>query len=246
MAAAHRWTCLLLIALLCACNEHKANDLATRNMSPRETLSRAEALMTQAPDSALMLLEDLSKGALRGRENRAHFALLYSQALDKNYIDRSNDSIIRVAVDYYAPRKDNNRKMLAYYYLGRVQYNAKEYQKAIVSLMQAEDAAKQIEDYFYLGLIYRSISDIHSDIYSFTEALQYARNSYSSFTLSDNQRYADWGLWSLSRAFHNSAQYDSSIVYSKQVINLAQARQDNVLLGDALSLLGNSYATNHQ
>ena len=105
----------LLISLsLLACSEHKANDLATRSMSPRETLSRAEAMMTQAPDSALILLEDLSKGALRGRENRAHFALLYSQALDKNYIDLANDSIIRVAVDYYAPRKDNNRKMLSY------------------------------------------------------------------------------------------------------------------------------------
>ena len=232
----------LLISLsLLACSERE-----NKPANVRSTLSRAEALMTQAPDSALMLLEELSKGALRGRENRAHFALLYSQALDKNYIDRSNDSIIRVAVDYYAPRKDNNRKMLSYYYLGRVQYNAKEYQKAIVSLMQAEVAAKLSRDNFYLGLIYRSMSEIHCDIYSFTEALQYARNSYSSFTLSDNQRYADWSLWSLSRAFHNSAQYDSSIVYSKQVINLAQARQDNVLLGDALRLLGNSYATNRQ
>ena len=233
---------LSLLAVFCACTPREQ-----RSMSPRETLSRAEELMQTRPDSPLMLLEDLSKGALRGRENRAHFALPYSQALDKNYIDRSNDSIIRVAVDYYSTRRSEPEKLfLSYYYLGRVQQNAKEYQKAIVSLMQAEEAAKLSRDNFYLGLIYRSMSDIHSDIYNFTEALQYARNSYHSFTLSDNQRYADWSLWSLSRAFHNSAQYDSSIVYSKQVINLAQARQDNVLLGEALRLLGNSYATNHQ
>ncbi len=243
MTAAHHWTCLLLIALLCACSEHKANDLATRNMSPRETLSRAEAMMTQAPDSALMLLEDLSKGALRGRENRAHFALLYSQALDKNYIDRSNDSIIRVAVDYYAPRKDNNRKMLAYYYLGRIQYNAKEYQKAIVSLMQAEVAAKLSRDNFYLGLIYRSMSEIHCDIYGFTEAIRYAKSSYEHFHITDDQHYADWSLWDIGRAFHNAAQYDSSIVYAKRVVENAKLRQDSVLLGDALLLLGNSYAS---
>ncbi|MBQ2447270.1 MAG: tetratricopeptide repeat protein, partial [Bacteroidales bacterium] len=232
-----------MIALLCACNEHKANDLATRNMSPRETLSRAEAMMTQAPDSALILLEDLSKGALRGRENRAHFALLYSQALDKNYIDLANDSIIRVAVDYYAPRKDNNRKMLAYYYLGRVQYNAKEYQKAIVSLMQAEVAAKLSRDNFYLGLIYRSMSEIHCDIYSFTEAIRYAKSSYEHFHITDDQHYADWSLWDIGRAFHNAAQYDSSIVYAKRVVENAKLRQDSVLLGDALLLLGNSYAS---
>nr|MBQ5604786.1 tetratricopeptide repeat protein [Bacteroidales bacterium] len=243
MTAAHRWTCLLLIALLCACSEHKANDLATRNMSPRETLSRAEELMQTRPDSALMLLEDLNKDALRGRENRAHFALLYSQALDKNYIDRCNDSIIRVAVDYYAPRKDNNRKMLSYYYLGRVQYNAKEYQKAIVSLMQAEVAAKLSRDNFYLGLIYRSMSEIHCDIYSFTEAIRYAKSSYEHFHITDDQHYADWSLWDIGRAFHNAAQYDSSIVYAKRVVENAKLRQDSVLLGDALLLLGNSYAS---
>ena len=228
-------TLLISLSLLaCGRPENKPANV-------RSTLSRAEAMMTQAPDSALMLLEDLSKGALRGRENRAHFALLYSQALDKNYIDRSNDSIIRVAVDYYAPRKDNNRKMLVYYYLGRVQYNAKEYQKAIVSLMQAEVAAKLSRDNFYLGLIYRSMSEIHCDIYSFTEALQYARNSYHSFTLSDNQRYADWSLLDIGKAFHNSAQYDSSIVYTKSVIEIAKAHQDTLLLSDALQTIAKSY-----
>lgn len=228
---------LSLLAVFCACTPREQ-----RSMSPRETLSRAEALMTQAPDSALMLLEDLSKGALRGRENRAHFALLYSQALDKNYIDRTNDSIIRMAVDYYSTRRSEPEKLfLSYYYLGRVQQNAKEYQKAIVSLMQAEVAAKHIEDYFYLGLIYRSMSDIHSDIYNFTEALQYARNSYNSFTLSDNQHYADWSLLDIGKAFHNSAQYDSSIVYTKSVIEIAKAHQDTLLLSDALQTIAKSY-----
>lgn len=227
---------LSLLAVFCACTPREQHS-----MSPRETLSHAEELMQTRPDSALMLLEDLSKGALRGRENRAHFALLYSQALDKNYIDLANDSIIRIAVDYYAPRKDNTRKMLAYYYLGRVQYNAKEYQKAIVSLMQAEEAAKLSRDNFYLGLIYRSMSDIHSDIYNFTEALQYARNSYNSFTLSENQHYADWSLLDIGKAFHNSAQYDSSIVYTKSVIEIAKAHQDTLLLSDALQTIAKSY-----
>ncbi|MBO5846792.1 MAG: tetratricopeptide repeat protein, partial [Bacteroidales bacterium] len=68
----------LLISLsLLACSERE-----NKPTNVRSTLSRAEALMTQAPDSALMLLEDLSKGALRGRAKRAHGALLYSQALD--------------------------------------------------------------------------------------------------------------------------------------------------------------------
>lgn len=87
------------------------------------------------------------------------------------------------------------------------------------------------------------MSEIHCDIYSFTEAIRYAKSSYEHFHITDNQHYADWSLWDIGRAFHNAAQYDSSIVYAKRVVENAKLRQDSVLLGDALLLLGNSYAS---
>ena len=49
-------------------------------------------------------------------------------------------------------------KMLAYYYLGRVQYNARAYQSAIISFLQAEEYALRAEDYLYCGLIYLTLS----------------------------------------------------------------------------------------
>ncbi|MBO5819397.1 MAG: hypothetical protein J6R21_06870 [Bacteroidales bacterium] len=45
-----------------ACSERE-----NKPANVRKTLSCAEELMQTRPDSALMLLEDLSKGALRGR-----------------------------------------------------------------------------------------------------------------------------------------------------------------------------------
>ena len=44
--------------------------------------------ISEDPERALSVLDSMSSsGELRGRETKARFALLYSMALDKNYID---------------------------------------------------------------------------------------------------------------------------------------------------------------
>ena len=64
-----------------------------------EKLLQAEAVMNEHPDSALNLLKGIEQPELQTREHHARYALLYSQALDKNYIDLTNDSLINIAVD---------------------------------------------------------------------------------------------------------------------------------------------------
>ena len=53
-------------------------------------LDWAEAVMEAHPDSALALLDTLDRNRLRTRGAKARHALLYSQALDKNWIDLSS------------------------------------------------------------------------------------------------------------------------------------------------------------
>ena len=68
----------------------------------REHISRldeAEALLQNKPDSALTILQQLkSEGS---QAEQAKYALLYSEALDKNHIKATNDSLIRRAWEYY-------------------------------------------------------------------------------------------------------------------------------------------------
>ena len=66
-----------------------------------ETLYQAENCMEEFPDSALSLLQHISHPEdLKGKA-QADYALLYSQACDKNQISITNDSLIRIAVRYY-------------------------------------------------------------------------------------------------------------------------------------------------
>ena len=61
--------------------------------------------MDTYPDSALQLLKTIDSKHLVTKEGKARYALLYSQALDKNYIDVTEDSLINIAVEYYKDKK---------------------------------------------------------------------------------------------------------------------------------------------
>lgn len=86
----------LIVALLAgvvACSRTPQADV--------RLMDSAEAMMESAPDSALALMERVDSAAVRGRADRARYALLRSMALDRNYIDTTDLSILQPAIDYY-------------------------------------------------------------------------------------------------------------------------------------------------
>lgn len=224
---------LSLLAVFCACTPREQ-----RSMSPRETLSRAEALMTQAPDSALMLLEDLSKGALRGRENRAHFALLYSQALDKNYIDRSNDSIIRIAVDYYSTRKKEPEKLfLSYYYLGRVQQNAGNLTRAMLSYGQAEELVAEIQDDYAIGLLYAQMGNLYHAVYDLPKSLDCFQKAYTHYEKADKELHKMYAKRDVGVLLMDLKKYSQAETYLLETLQWADENDEHVLLQDCIDCL---------
>ena len=72
-----------------------------RARTTERLLERADAEMERDPKRALAMLDSLDRDRLCGAAQEAKFALLYTQAQDKNYIDETNDSLIRAAADYF-------------------------------------------------------------------------------------------------------------------------------------------------
>lgn len=64
-------------------------------------LVRADSLMSYLPDSALSLLENIDLNEIKTPADEAIYALLLTQARDKNYIVHTDDSLITVAVNYF-------------------------------------------------------------------------------------------------------------------------------------------------
>ncbi len=155
--------------------------LAACGTAYRPDLNKAEALMVDHPDSSLNILEKIRIERVRGRKNKAKYALLYSQALDKNYIDVESDSIIRVARDYYAHRGSNEERAQAFYYYGIVANNAGDIDEAMKAFIPARIYAEKTDNEFVKGLIYSAIGNLYYDQNSLAEAIEQFDKAEESF-----------------------------------------------------------------
>lgn len=117
------------------------------------TLDDAEQRMIDDPDSALSTLRSVDRHTLYTRRGRARFALLYSQALDKNRIEVDRDTLIRTALKYYRHRGPKRERALAYFYSERIYENMQHIDSAIVQIEKAEKYAQQTDDIYLKGLI---------------------------------------------------------------------------------------------
>ena len=140
--------------------------------------------INEYPDSALSVLDSLSTTGIRGREANAKFALLYSIALDKSYIDATNDSLINIAVDWYRKHGTADERLKSYYYQGRVYQNAGDNEAAMGSFVRAEAYAGQSDDKTAAGLLYLAMSNI-------SKVLEYSSDAEKIFKeTEDTARYS--------------------------------------------------------
>lgn len=200
-------------------------------------LLAAERLMDEYPDSALVILESFSPEDFTDDENRALYGLLYTQALDKNHLCPTNDSIIRLAVDHYQSDGNVLRLVLSNYYQGRVLYNAGNNPMAIVSFFKAKELAENNGMDFWAGMACRGISDIYNDTYNSAEELAFAEMEYELIKKSGRQPYLNYALNDLGKALYNNGDHEHSISISKQLTDSADKYDDPYLYTCARNLM---------
>ena len=135
-----------------------------------EELNRAEAVMEEYPDSALALLDSLDRSRLTTREARARHSLLYSQALDKNWIELTSDSVISPAVKYYKKHGSPDYRLKTQYYLGCIFRNAGDREEAMEHFVEAERYVDRATDWQAVGRLYSAKRTIYFDIYDFEKS----------------------------------------------------------------------------
>ena len=148
-------------------------------------LTSAEISMNDNPEVSLEVLKSIDKNLLSTRKQKAKYALLYSMALDKNYIDLKNDSIIAPAVEYYSRHGDADIRFRTHYYHARIFENAGDYDNALLAVSKAEalDTAKVDADvlcmlYAMKGSIYDIAWRPHDAIESYERARRYALEAH--------------------------------------------------------------------
>lgn len=207
----------------------------------QEVLSEAENLMDYRPDFALALLDSIPPSQLLSDEETARYALLITQAKDKNHLELNTDSLISLASRYFLKRKDKKRAMIATYYEGRVKYLSQDYTSGIVCFLKAREIAKETHDHFWAGMSCRGISDIYNESFNAADELVYAREEYENIKASGRQPYINYALLDLARAYCSNREYAAVLKLTQEICDSAIATQDSHLYYCAKQLDGISY-----
>lgn len=199
-------------------------------------LDMAESLIPTAPDSALAILRRIPPDSLDGREERALYALLLTQALDKNHLTPSNDSLISTAVDFYKSAGDPARLMAANFYRGRVLQLQGRYPQALLCFYEAKELAEKCDSNFWAGMACRDISDIYGNAFNKTEELTFAKKEYDYISQSGRQPYLNYALYDVGKAYGNNGDYKKAISIADQLVDSALVAEDAYLYYGALNL----------
>lgn len=162
-----------------------------------------ESYIMERPDSALAVLKSMPRSLLKSDEDKAHHALLHAMALDKNFIDVADDSLARIAVNYYSDHGPDKYYARSLYYLGLAYYYQGEYNKAIVEFSKAEKVAEGV-DTLYLGFIKNAQAKTYNKSYNAAEAVKCLREAYEIDVRMGNEYYAQTSKLSLSRSLYNA------------------------------------------
>ena len=152
----HFLSILFLVLCLASCNSHSEHW---------NTLSQVESYIEEKPDSALVLLEQINTAELSGKEEKAKHALLYSMALDKNFVDKTDFEVLQPAIDYYEDNGSSTDKLRTYYYQGRIYQNQGNDDKAMESFVLALSEGQESSDALTKARILYTQGRIYSTIF---------------------------------------------------------------------------------
>ena len=176
----------------------------------------AESVLNDHPDSAFCLLETVDTVS-QSRAQLARLSLLKSIAVDKMYIDTTDLSLIKPAVDYYMRHGSPEQKMKTMYYLGRIQYNAHDYTSALISFIKAKEYSEQTDDNRMKGMICSFLGATQNSNYNNKDELNYFIEEYSWFCKSGDTTDIDNARYLLSVAYHNNRLFNQSDSIAKTI-----------------------------
>lgn len=203
------------------------------NQETKHTLSEVERCICEHPDNALETLRGMDQSSLNTKKLRARFALLYAIALDKNYIDTTDVSVIMSAVDYYKRHGSPDEKLKTHFYLGRIYLNARRFDKAAYEYALAESEAEESHDLVQKGILFMNISYLYNCIHDTDKQLEYAEKGLACYSESGDTSRINLSYGDLARAYHGMREWDKAD--SLYHVGIEKMRHDTLVVSNLLS-----------
>lgn len=217
----------IFMLFLSSCNSRKQN----------QHLLYAESLMNEYPDSALILLENISSFHNFSCSDKALYALLLTQALHKNHITLEDDSLIKVAVDYYGEKK-SLRAAQAYYYWGAVNKDIGNRLFAVELYLKSIHLIPSSEESF-LAIIYDNLAECYEEEDLYDAAMESYKMAFQ--ILSEDRKQRFYPLRGMAHLFLLQNQLDSALHYFQKAFDDVLTIQDSAKISNLYSDLATVY-----
>lgn len=172
-------------------------------------MDSAELCMNNNPEQAYRLLDSIDSRTIRNRALQARYALLYTEAQYKNYIDETNDSLIMIAVRYYSIRNDYLNRFRSYYSLGCIYSESGRFTDAAVALTEAERFVDCVDEY-RAGLLYSQLGHIYSNTYDNSRAEKYYRNCVECYKNAGKEVHKQYAIYDLAACLIEQQLFDDA------------------------------------
>ena len=213
---------LLYLGLLSVCV--LLGSCVEKNVS--NVFDKVEGYMDVCPDSALLLLEQIPHPEeLRGKQ-RADYALLLTQARDKNYLDSlQSDSLIKIAVDYYKNGEDKVKAGKALFYYGKVMHLQDNDTLAIQAYLSALAKLEKTEEYKLQGFVHEYIGVLNTDRKLYKDALDNYQSSAYCFQKAVDTLGVIYVYRDIARIYYVEQKYDSVYNYINRALSLCEKKK---------------------
>lgn len=192
------------------------------------TFSQIEKCMDTYPDSALNLLKAIPNPEKLQGKAQADYALLMTQAMDKNYMKFNSDSLITVALNYYTvDQREPAMNAKALFYYGRVMQELDKQEDALKSFLVAKRFYENTKQYKMLGLISEEIGIINRKQDAYDDALRNFRESLVIHKHLKDSLGIVRASQNIARVYLFKNEWDSCSFYFHQALNIAKHKAYN-------------------
>lgn len=178
--------------------------------------------MDLCPDSALNLLKGIHDPEKLWGESQATYALLMTQAMDKNYMKFSSDSLIALALNYYTITQTSPIMYAkALFYHGRVMLELDKEEEALKSFLAAKDIYERIKDHKMLALIAEEVGMINRKQELYDDALKSFREALTVYKQLQDSLSIIGVCQNIARVYLFESKWDSCSLYYNNALEIA-------------------------
>ena len=224
-----RFILLILVSLVFFSCSHTSVKLKT-----------AEQLMLTSPDSSLHILQKLRLNLFTSRSDKALYALLMSQALDKNSIEVKSDSLISIATSYFDD-KDPVHAGYAWFYMARTANYRGDAKVQADALLKAQEFAGKANDFKLQGLVYGDKGNMYNSQGQYLNSVFFFKCAYKKFIKIKDYRNCILSSINIGYNYLHTAQYKKAIIYYLLAEKNLVHYKDTLLLSTIYRCLGGAY-----